>query len=234
MKHSTRFAYLFTVLFLMIAGCNYASRKGQDAVAPDTPIEATGVDWNSVNQKVFIPYCVSCHGTSGGVSVESYEAVKQNLSRVQSEALVDKSMPPSGPLPQDVQNLLEAWIVSGAPRSITATPTPTPGASPTPSPTATPTPSATPKPTATPSGILPTFASLKQNVFSPRCVSCHGANYANQAYLTNPKNGLIVAGKPASSLIYKKISAGTMPPRKPLSSVEVNAIKTWIQNGAKD
>jgi hypothetical protein len=74
-----------------------------------------------------------------------------------------------------------------------------------------------------------------------RCIDCHSG--------ADPKGGLdlsrrspalgggesgaaIVAGKPDESLLWEKIDADEMPPKKPLSSAEKTMIKEWIAGGA--
>ena len=129
----------------------------------EKPLKEAIQDWTGkklsfqlVQQGIFSPRCVSCHGTSGGVSLESYASVKANLSKIERVALVDKVMPPppKPSLNSSEQALLRAWIDAGAPE------TPDPGATPTPTPTPLP-------------PLEPKFASIKKRIFEQRCTGCH-------------------------------------------------------------
>jgi len=75
-----------------------------------------------------------------------------------------------------------------------------------------------------------------------RCFECHSG--------TKPKGGLdlsrrktaiaggesgraIVPGSPAASLLWQRVAAGEMPPKKPLAADEQSLIKDWIAQGAQ-
>jgi Protein of unknown function (DUF1553)/Protein of unknown function (DUF1549)/Planctomycete cytochrome C/Concanavalin A-like lectin/glucanases superfamily len=75
-----------------------------------------------------------------------------------------------------------------------------------------------------------------------RCFECHSG--------TKPKGGLdlsrrktaiaggesgraIVPGSPAASLLWQRVAAGEMPPKKPLAADEQSLIKDWISRGAQ-
>ena len=128
---------LILAILAMTAGCggSTAERKALETERPGTtltlPLPSTSpspspspselpvigtVTYAQVNAQVFARNCVMCHGRSGGVNLESYDSILQVLSRVQDEALVQKSMPPNGPLSDSDQLLLSTWIQEGAPR----------------------------------------------------------------------------------------------------------------------
>ncbi len=73
------------------------------------------VFYADVAERVF-GRCIQCHGSPGiaGVSLDSYENVTKFLNRVQARALVLKTMPPTSPLSEVDQELLQAWIDQGA------------------------------------------------------------------------------------------------------------------------
>lgn len=229
-------AALSVMTITLMSGCNYSTTKGRPPESLNRGAFSS-VDYKTVNENIFAPYCVSCHGSSGGVSVESYSDVINHLGAIGSEVIDAGSMPPSGRLPPELQALLRDWIAAGAPESVSSHPFPTPTPAPAPSPVAT----ATPTPTSTPTpGVQPIFVSIKKNILEPRCISCHGAKYANQAYVSNPKNGLVSPGKPLSSALYKMVvrtDSKRMPPPKTgsaLTAAQIKAIELWILNGAKD
>jgi uncharacterized membrane protein len=88
------------------------------------------------------------------------------------------------------------------------------------------------------------FASLKQNVFTPKCASCHvGANAPHGIDLTSYQNivnspifpPLVVAGNPEGSSLFQSCSSGKMPKNSAhLTSTEMKALYDWIKNGAKE
>ncbi len=82
-----------------------------------------------------------------------------------------------------------------------------------------------------------------------RCTACHGLRRqeaeldlrTRQGMLTGGKSGpAIVLGKPAESLLLKRIHAGQMPPReklivagvKPVTEGEIEKLRRWIELGA--
>jgi mono/diheme cytochrome c family protein len=94
--------------------------------------------------------------------------------------------------------------------------------------------------------IEPTFVSIRDNVFSPHCVKCHGQgadhddiDIFNLDTLTGPK-GWVVPSDPDKSELYQdliKTGKGRMPPLKTgpgLPADQIDVIRTWILNGAKD
>lgn len=74
-------------------------------------------------------------------------------------------------------------------------------------------------------------------VINNRCASCHNSQ--------NPQGGidyiadtasllyyrLIVPNDPGSSILFQTIQSGEMPPNRPLSQSEVDAINQWITSG---
>jgi mono/diheme cytochrome c family protein len=240
------------VFIVFIAGfafsaCNsYTPKTSGDGNQP-TEFSATQPGYTVptyafVKAQVFQPYCISCHSSAGGsphnVNLENYQNTIQRIDDVASEALVEKSMPPSHPLPAIAQTLLKAWIAGGAPEDGVED---NPDASPTPS-------EPQPSPTATPipQPLAPKWDSISANILMPRCVSCHGAgthvahkiDLTKRDFVTNPANGVVDPGQPGTSLIIKAVTGNgekLMPPRGgALTTEEINAIETWIQNGARD
>jgi mono/diheme cytochrome c family protein len=188
--------------------------------------------------QVFQPYCISCHssagGNSGGVNLETYSNTIQNLTNINSAVLVTQIMPPSHPIPALAQNILKEWINGGAPlNGVTGPPS---GGSPTPTPTPPPGPQPSPTP---PVAIQPTYTSLAQNIFTPKCISCHSAggsqsNRPLDSYQAIINGGYVQSGNPSGSTLYQVISSGKMPPGNPLNQAAVQALSAWITNGAKN
>lgn len=62
----------------------------------------------------------TCHDpatASGGLVLQNYAQVKDVLNRIQSRVIVEKTMPPTGPLSPAEINILKCWIESGAPNN---------------------------------------------------------------------------------------------------------------------
>jgi uncharacterized membrane protein len=125
----------------------------------------------------------------------------------------------------------------------TATPRPTatpyPTATPRPTATPVPTPVATPSPSASPT-LIPTYQSIRANVFVAKCLNCHSANgsESNRPLDDYDKmmavRGLVVPGSATNSSLYSAIQSGSMPPTRSqaVTKNELSVIQTWIQNGA--
>lgn len=84
-------------------------------------------------------------------------------------------------------------------------------------------------------------------IFQSKCVSCHSPGnkaeddpFQDKDYVADPKNQLVVPGHPEQSALMDRITRTDkkrMPPAKngpALSAQEIEAIQTWIFNGAKD
>jgi cytochrome c553 len=86
-----------------------------------------------------------------------------------------------------------------------------------------------------------TFDERVAPILLNRCFECHhgpkpkgGLDLSRrETVLTGGESGpAIIPGKPEESPIWQRISAGEMPPKKPLSSAEQAVIKEWITHGA--
>ncbi len=84
-------------------------------------------------------------------------------------------------------------------------------------------------------------------IISSRCISCHNdftakfdVNVEGDS-LELMNKGLIIAGLPEASLLYKSMIASNrqsdgvspMPPNSPMASSETEVIRDWIENGIK-
>ncbi|BAV05837.1 hypothetical protein FLA_1849 [Filimonas lacunae] len=82
-----------------------------------------------------------------------------------------------------------------------------------------------------------TFAKYVVPLFTSNCVTCHGGNEApdlraDNAYKSLINGKYVVAGDAASSILYQKVSSGSMPPDGPMKTTDIDKIKNWINNGA--
>lgn len=199
----------------------------------DVPIDVSKLHYPLVREKVFVPRCVSCHGNSGGVRLDSYPSIKDNLGRIAIVTLVEKSMPKNGSLTKAESRLLSAWIKVGAPEGIESGPTPLPSSSPVPQ-----------------EPLISTFSSIKKRVFDVRCISCHSGPTPKGDLSLESLKDLLKSGReplkmedegdPSSSGLGIAISRQDekrMPPPStgvPLSQMEIEVIKKWIKDGARE
>jgi hypothetical protein len=136
-------ALIASAMMIAISGCNQTTRLGPDdstVVSDSDPINADGntgntggtgvspaiADFATVSSQVLQRRCVACHGSSGGVNLQTYSNVFKNKSRVRAE-VVQGSMPPGSPLSSSQRKLLVNWIDAGAPQSPAAAATATAG-----------------------------------------------------------------------------------------------------------
>ena len=96
----------------------------------------------------------------------------------------------------------------------------------------------------TASADSPSFAKDVQPLLQTKCVKCHGDKTrkadldlsTSMGILKGGESGpVMVAGKPDKSLLYEKVHAGEMPPKKDerLSEAQIDLIRRWIADGAK-
>jgi hypothetical protein len=177
-----------------------------------------------------------CHSSSGGEqgfalttyneilkAVEPYNASKSKAYQF----ILGKPfmmMPPAGPLPKEIRTKIWLWIQQGAQETTCGS-------------------------DGTVSGVTYTcFSRDLLPVLSNSCgiSGCHNSSSAKEGVVTTSyqsvmNSGIVNAGNPASSKLYKVITASqtsenAMPP-KPYSSLSkavTDSIYKWIQRGAKN
>ncbi|MBY0316382.1 MAG: hypothetical protein K2Q26_12720 [Bdellovibrionales bacterium] len=99
-----------------------APEEASPVVETPTPPPAfvCETSYPNVAEKVFKARCTGCHGTKGGINLESYENIKPNLAIIRAVVDADE-MPPKTPLAPEQKQLLLKWIDIGAPESADAT-----------------------------------------------------------------------------------------------------------------
>ena len=226
-KHSLLLA--LGILPLLYSSCNYKIEKKamSQKLTISEELRQT-VSFNQVKTEVFQSKCISCHGNSGGVNLESYGATYQQLDAIKKTVFKTKTMPkaPFSALNQEQLEILTAWIEAGGPEK--------------------PLGGGTTKPEPEPTTIQPTFPSIKKHVLELKCISCHMAGQSaariplvTKEDLKDSPLDLIVPGEPEESGLMIVLESGArkfMPPVdsgiSPLTEEEKNAIRIWIQNGA--
>lgn len=234
---------LITALILSLtSGCNFYSPKSDANLSDEADLKAVDLDrvsWEQVNQYIFTPHCISCHSR-----FQTYARVRWELLSIRKEVIEDREMPPSQsePLSPLKNELLKRWIDAGAPENPAPLPSPTPSPDPTLSPA--PSPELAPRPSAP---LQPTYASIHERILVPRCLGCHapGERAAKvplnslRDLLDSPLD-LVIPGTPDESTLLLSLTRNDskrMPPPRssgPLPPEEIEAIRTWIDRGAKD
>lgn len=227
-----RFAAI-VIFFVLGLGCNRYTKKQQDTpIMPPSKFKMSELNFNSVYNQVLRPSCIGCHGSSGGVSLESYVSVKAHLSRVVSSTLVSRSMPkaPTSALSEQQLGLLNAWVVAGAPEFSGPEEVPL-------------------------QSLEPNFESIKIHILEVKCITCHAPGKDVERIPLVTKNDLldspldiVVPGNADESGIILAVTnpnpKKVMPPAKDkqgndtgyssLTNEEIRIISLWINNGAKD
>ncbi|MBF0297852.1 MAG: hypothetical protein HQK51_03985 [Oligoflexia bacterium] len=214
-----------------MTSCNYRREKKINNESFEiADANDLNLSYKLVDDNIFTPKCVSCHGTAGGVFLGSYESIVKNLQKIERVAIQEKTMPPMAPLSESERNLLSTWIKAGAPEHeglgvINENPIPTP-----------------PAPL-----IEAQFDSIKINIFDSKCIVCHSPTGTARDVLLNTKEDLldsprdlVIPRNSQESGLYIAVSrtdSGMMPPPDsgipPLTLNEIDIIKQWIDNGAE-
>ena len=78
-------------------------------------------------------------------------------------------------------------------------------------------------------------------ILQQRCVKCHGPLKPKEGLNLSTLRGVarggksgkvVVAGRPADSLLWKQVDTDEMPPENPLSADDKAVLRDWIQSGA--
>ncbi len=83
------------------------------------------------------------------------------------------------------------------------------------------------------------FDMVKRVFEAGSCNSCHSPTKPSAGIIIGTYDeimsqvGLVVPGKPEFSLLYQSIADGIMPPFEPLSSLDVEIVRSWIADGAQ-
>lgn len=215
---------------LSLTGCNYTTVKGspndlnEKFNLPEEIISE--LSYGVVAQKVFNARCVSCHGTSGNINLESYSEVIKNLDAIKRTVFIVKTMPKKGSLTQEELSYLWNWIKLGAPEQAQ---------------------NGNNNPPVDNEPMIATYESINKHVFQVSCKDCHNPAGTGKRVpldkesLLNSPLELIIPGNPDESGLIVAIER-TDDKRMPLAKEGYSALKDetkalirkWIENGAKD
>jgi len=221
---------VLSVVFLLqpvLSGCNFSIDKQPNGAGIKPSQELINkVSFQDVHA-IFRMHCTGCHGSSGGVNLETHAGAKAAMGRIHTTTILDRRMPkaPYPALSLDQLNVIAAWIEAGGPEL------PLNGAPVTPE-----------------DPLLPKFESIKTLILQAKCVVCHapGKKAENiplierSDLLDSPYDLVIPGDADGSGLILVLLEGARkkMPPSdsgiSPVSENEIAIIKDWIKNGASD
>ncbi len=205
-----------------LASCgNYEESKGFVETSSSRAIGAESVTFTEVKEQVFASSCTSCH-----VQYDNYESVLKDIAAIRGAVESNRMPKNSGPLTEAQKSLLFAWIDAGAPNTGADSGPPTRNE------------------------LAPNWESLSQNIFYPKCTSCHNPNgeakfldlSTRQAWFEGRDRDfggltLLDFENPSESYVMKVINDPfePMPPAYSnipvLSAEEKDAIEEWIRRG---
>ncbi len=223
--------FLIVISLIGLVGCNYTKLKdtqrneNQNFSLPADQISE--LSYGLINQKILSAKCVSCHGNSGTINLESYSEVLKNIPLIKKSVFQEKTMPKKGFLTDEELSYLWNWINIGAPEQAQN--------------------GAANPPSQVEEPIVPTYDSINKHVFQKTCKECHTITGSGKRVLLDKDSllssplELIIPGNPDESGLVIDIERSDdkrMPPQKEGYSALTNetkaAIRKWIENGAKD
>ncbi len=223
---------LFSLLGIsvLISSCSYRNEKESKFEVSFNKALEDKVSYQLINEKILIPKCISCHGDSGNINLESYNEVFGHLEKIKQVTISTRKMPkaPYPALTNEELELLATWIQVGAPEK------PLDGAD-------------QPPPVKI-EPLEPTFKSINKNILQNKCMVCHAPGKeaervpldSAESMIDSPLEIVIPGNSEESGLIISTSpnARKLMPPKKsgiaPLKPEEIEIIKQWIENGAKD
>lgn len=214
----------------LISSCSYRNEKDSKFEVSFNKALEDKVSYQLINQKIIVPKCISCHGDSGNINLESYNEVFGHLEKIKQTTIATRKMPksPYPALSNEELELLATWIQVGAPeKPLDGTDQPPP---------------------VKIEPLEPTFKSININILQIKCMVCHSTGEeAERVSLASPEAmidsplEIVIPGNSEESGLILSTSPNArklMPPKKsgisPLKPEEIEIIKQWIDNGAKD
>lgn len=187
------------------------------------------ISYEEVSEKVFRPKCIGCHGSSGGVNLESYKSASSHLEAIKNSTVVRRTMPrsPVIALTKNELELVAAWVAAGGPDSPLdgSTSGGTTGGGPV---------------------LEPTYESIKKQIIDRKCLSCHTAGGSAHRMPFNTREELlddtyevVIPNNPDESgmlIVLKPDARKPMPPKdsgfSAVTESEKAVIREWILKGA--
>ena len=108
---------LLFIVSLSVSSCYYDNKED---LYPEDPnaCKTAGLTYDADTKAIFAQSCATtgCHIAGAQAPYfETYLDISQNIAKIEKRALVEKTMPPSGPLSSCSQSQLTQWIADGYP-----------------------------------------------------------------------------------------------------------------------
>lgn len=116
MKHLLSLTGITLVLF---ASCT--SEKGE--VVESLPCDTALITYTNTIQAIITTNCTGapgCHqpgSTEGDITTYENLMIKVNSGKFKQKVIVEKSMPPTGPLDLETRQKIQCWLNDGAPQN---------------------------------------------------------------------------------------------------------------------
>lgn len=216
----------FILLIFVLASCRATHVPGliEDKKLTLPQQKLSTLSYALLNQSVFIPKCVSCHGTSGKVRLETYPDLVDNKNLIIKAVFQEKTMPKRGSLSNEELSYLWNWLQMGSPQFAL---------------------NGQIDPPFEP--LIATYDSIDKHIFQVACKDCHNPEGSGKRILLDKDSlmssplELILPGNPEESglvIAIERNDGKRMPPSKEgfsaLSSEAKAIVRTWIENGATD
>lgn len=121
-NYKTGIFILMTATIMLVQGCYYDKEEllypGSNAAVDCSTINAKFAA--NVQPLISTKCAISgCHDAtaSGGLIFQNYSQISSAKDRINTRAVVEKTMPVSGPLQPSEINIIKCWIESGAPNN---------------------------------------------------------------------------------------------------------------------
>lgn len=111
---------IITAMTTVSTGCYYdkAELLYPDGNVDCSAVSATFTKVQSImSSKCNTSGCHNARDAAGGTVLETYDQVKAKAGRINQRAIVEKTMPPGGPLSTSDIAILTCWISSGTPNN---------------------------------------------------------------------------------------------------------------------
>lgn len=209
--------------FQMLSACNVYFKVNKDKpLAPLLETNEAQIDFAIIKESFLVNRCTTCHQ-----QYNSYQSVKLELANIQKTIEVDR-MPKSGsPLSLEQKKLLNDWIAIGAPEFQGQ------------------------QPPQEPQPVLPSWSSVSETIFFPKCTVCHNPNgqakfldlstqealFLNKNKIFGDNQKLIDVENPEQSYLLSIVQDEfePMPPSYSgitvLNQSQIELLKDWISLG---
>lgn len=215
---------IILVYFLItLSACNYSEVKSGPASENIDLAKAT-LDFATVKNAIFQPYCVQCHA-----QYSSYSGVAREINNILGAVASDRMPKVGGPLGPNRKSLLQAWSNAGLPENADGSKS------------------------SNPDVLVPQWKSVSEIILSPKCIVCHNPNgrakfldlstrqsifeSRNRVYGEGEGKKLLDLDKPEESYLIEVIADPNepMPPKwsniSRLLKEELEVLIQWIGKG---